>query len=515
MTTRKSPSLRALALAIACLTAACTAPLSPQDSRALRTQAAGGDSIRVKSLAVTPEGMTLDIEASEAILALTNPTSTPLSVRAHFDGTAPASQRQVASLSKETHAECGFKPYRKLKLPARPALRTLEEPQAPRELKDAMPFVLATLDQTGTLPVPQATRLYDGKHCVIYLDDRDAEWLSPEEAEELGRKFDNETYPTLTATFGAELPHPGDDFNYGQDRVIVLVTRELAGSLPNAAGMVDTLDFLHPALTAQYGVHSNYAKMIYLLPSASNLPAATMAHEFVHVLFAQHRLKTYGEHHGNGGTFGQDPSYYLDDQTLFSELPMNEGLAELGKFIAGYSPEATPVYADRIAKFLGNPQLYAFHQLHGPGGSNYGGMSLVNSFLYGRDAAFPRKFLTAEATASEAISEALGQDFTAFYRDFTLALALDGMSAQVPSRYQIPMVDLHATYQKETSLVPLRGANDSNAPLVLTAPRPYGVRFTRVRFPSGKGKLTISGSPELKASVILLDPSRPQGFVED
>ena len=194
---------------------------------------------------------------------------------------------------------------------------------------------------------------------------------------------------------------------------------------------------------------------------------------------------------------------------------MNEGLAELGKFLVGFSSEAHALNAQRIGYFLGNPQISDLLEFYGAAGSNYGEMGLFNSYLFGRDPSFARTFLTATATGSAAIAEAMGTDFPGLFRDFTLALALDGLSPAVPPRYQIPMIDLHKTYDAGTGLLPLRGANDSTAPLVLTAPRPHGVRFTRVRFPNGKGKLTINGDPQLKASLILLNPSRPQGFVED
>jgi hypothetical protein len=392
----------------------------------------------------------------------------------------------------------------------------MEAPAAPRSLEATMSFTLGDVVPDSTYLVPQATRLYLGEHCAIYLDDRDTDWLTPQAAEELGRIFDTRSYPTLVETFGSEPHRADDDFNYGQDRTIFLFSREVAASNPGAAGMVDMLDTIRPELTAEMGMHSNYAKLVYMLPWAiSPLTPGTMAHEFVHVLFSMKRQQAYGETHGEGGAFGTDLSYYMNDQLYFVEMGMNEGLAELGKFLVGYSPDAMPVNADRIGRFLGQPQLLDLLEFEGPAGTQYGGMSLFNSFLYGRNPAFPRNFLTAQATGSAAIAEAMGEDFGSLHRDFTLSLALDGLVPQVPARYQIPMINLHATYDTGTGLIPLRGANDTTAPLVLTAPRPQGSRFTRVRFPSGKGKLTISGSPQLKASLILLKPNRPQGFVED
>lgn len=521
MSQSSSPSLGALALAIACLSAACASPsVLPHDTRSLRTQAAdaGAASIRVKPLDLSSGEVSLEFEATEAILALSNPTPDALSIHAAFEGTErPAAHREVASLENEALVECGTRPHRKLtSIKPRLSLRGMEEPAPAPTLASTMSFAIDGGEQDALIPVPLATRLYDGAHCVIYLDDRDAAWLSPEAADELGRIFDTRTYPTLTEAFGQEPPHPGDEFNFGQDKTVFVFSRALGEALPGSAGMVDMLDVLHPELVAQAGLHSNYAKMIYMLPSAiSPMTPGTMAHEFVHVLFSMKRQAVYGALHGQGGEFGWDPSYYSDDQTFFSEKGMNEGLAELGKFLAGYSPDKLAIAIERIGRFLGNPQRFELLNFDGPAGSNYGGMGLFNTYAYGRSSAFPMNFLTAEATGSAAIAEAAGQDFDGLYRDFTLAMVLDGLGDAVPARYQIPMVNLHTTYDTGGGLMPLRGANDSTSPLVLNAPRPHGVRFTRVHFPKGKGKLTIRGDVQLKASLVLLDPARPQGFLEE
>ncbi len=517
----RSTPLRALALATACLTAACTAPFTPQDTRSLKVQVTEGTSIRLQALDLASGPVSLDLEASEAILALTNPTPETLTVQAAFEGTErPEAQRHVASLGGPPLAECGIRPYRPFAslAPRAPRLpiRGMEAPAPSRALEATMSFILGGNESDTSIPVPQATLRYPGTHCAIYVDDRDAEALTPEDAEALGRIFDAQSYDRLVAAFGAEPPNPGDGFNFGQDKTIFLFTEALAESTPGSAGMVDMVDFHRPEVTAQAGLETNYAKMVYMLPSAMGpMTPGTMAHEFVHVLFALKRLTTYADVHAGGGGFGWNPAYYLDDTTYFAELGMNEGLAELGKFIAGYAPDDLGIAVERIGYFLGNPQLFDLLNFHGAAGANYGGMSLFNSYLYGLDPTFPQRFLTAEATGSEAIAEAMGKDFPGLYRDFTLAMALDGMSPLVPSRYQIPMVDLHKTYAVGAGLQPLRGANDSSAPLVLNAPRPHGVRFTRVRFPSGKGKLTLSGDPRLKASLIVLKEGNPPGFQGD
>ena len=512
--------LGALALAAACLTAACATPSLPETrSRQLQALEAGDAAIQVKTLDLASGELSLEIAASEAILALTNPTDLTLNVQAIFEGTERAAARQVSALGHASLDECGLRPHRKLPaIKPRLSLRALEEPTPSHSFDATRSFVIGGDDLENPSPIPQARLVYDGAHCVIYLDDRDAAQLSPTDADALGKIFDTRTYPALTAAFGAEPEHPGDTFNFGEDRTVFLFSQALGTSLPGSAGMVDMLDFFHPDLLVDFGIHSNYAKMVYMLPSAiSPMTPGTMAHEFVHVLFAMKRQATYGALHGHKeqSAFGWDPSYYLDDQTYFSEKGMNEGLAELGKFIAGYSPSDMPVAVERIGRFLGNPHLFDLLFFDGPAGSNYGGMGLFNSYVYGRNAAFPKNFLTAQGTGSAAIAEAAGIGFDGLYRDFTLAMVLDGLAAPVPNRYQIPMVNLHATYDLGFGLGPLRGANDGTAPVTLHAPRPHGVRFSRVQFPTGKGKLTISGDPQLKASLILLDPARPQGFLED
>lgn len=520
MSHRFIPTLGALAVATAFLTASCATP-SLLDTRALRTQAtdAGAASLRVKPLDLASGELSLEIEASEAILALTNPTGDALMLQAVFEGTERAASQQVAALGGESLAECGMRPYRPLSgLRPRASLRALDDPAPARSLEKQMPFTFGGDPFDDLTTVPQATRLYDGEHCVIYLDDRDAQWLTREAAEELGRIFDTRTYDTLIAAFGPEAPPPGSDFNYGQDKTIFLFSQGLATSLPGSAGMVDMFDMFRPDLLADFGYHSNYAKMVYLLPNAIGpMTPGTMAHEFVHVLFSMQRQTTYGALHGmqEDSVLGEDPSYVMDDQTFFSEKGMNEGLAELGKFIAGYSPDENALAVERIGRFLGNPMRFDLLNFDGPAGSNYGGMALFNSYVYGRQPAFARNFLTASATGSAAIAEAAALDFEGLYRDFTLAMVLDGRGNHVPPRYQIPMVDLQKTYDLGTGLMPLRGANDSTAPVVLHAPGAHGVRFTRVRFPSGKGKLTIKGDARLKANLVLLDPARPQGFLED
>lgn len=472
-------------------------------------------SITIKPLVFDDKGVAVaDFEASEAILASVNLGNPPERFAYAFRDAAQAST--TATTQSLTGHSCA----------SLATLDHLQGPLLPRRYRTQAltPSVGDTLALWTTFLYPEQTEIqakcaYVGQHCYILVDTRAESSALAASAAKLGEAFDNQIYPTDTQVFGADPPgRASDNFNGGQDRVFIVLSPDVGGADQTTLGVVTAVDLL-----AVEG--SNYAKVLYL-NSAIDLENAlpTMAHEFTHILFNANRLVAHSRATGNYLPLGQDAGY-INSSAHQEEKWLNEGSAMLALLVNGYTPEAgTSLILEHLVGFLERPEdfdLTSFNQisLQNPTGGpmdNYGGSALFMAYAHGLDPDFVKRVQTTTATGTAAVTAAMssnGRDFNQTLQDFSLALVLDGLSSKIPARYQIPYVNLQQDYGFPYAF---RGPNASTVPVGVLAPRRYGVRYTRVLFPNGKGHLQVGTSSPgtYRGNLILLRSAEEDTFTD-
>ncbi len=226
-------------------------------------------------------------------------------------------------------------------------------------------------------------------HAYWYVDDDvtfDAKALT-----ESARVFEEKIRPRITQVLGSyEASEPG-----GSARLSVLHT-----PLRGVAGYSSSGD----QYPVQVHPHSNQREMLYMdtaaLALGSDSYLGTLAHEFTHAI-----------------QFWADPT---------EETWVNEGLAEFGRRIAGYSP----VFE---ASFLSSPQtsLTVWPVVLAGGAVHYGAASLFMDYLADRYGVDSLRFLLEEpANSTRGVDEYLrkmdaGKSFQNIFADWIVANYLD------------------------------------------------------------------------------------------
>ncbi|MBI4197593.1 MAG: immune inhibitor A [Chloroflexi bacterium] len=227
------------------------------------------------------------------------------------------------------------------------------------------------------------------EHAYWYVDD--AERFPRPDMEKAAKLFEEVIYPRITNLFGPELS-PGID----NDVHLTILHTPLNG----VAGYFSTAD----EYPLQVHPYSNQREMIYLdiagLPLGSVAYLGTLAHEFTHAV-----------------QFRADPT---------EEGWLNEGLAEFGKRLAGYTPSFQGAF------FAAQPvSLTAWPLDLGSTAPHYGAASLFTDYLAQQfGAASLRTLLEEPANGLASVTRYLeaegdGRTFREVFADWLVANYLD------------------------------------------------------------------------------------------
>lgn len=448
---------------------------------------------------------TIPIEAREAILALSRTGDVPSSFGFSFDGATPATSGMptLQSLPQAPGPACGT--FEQLlapmgAVPQTPGIRASRTALDPPFVGARREFIVRS--------VPVTAICYAiGTHGAIWVDERDQYRFSVSDLVRLNQLFDDR-FPRITETYGAGPSGRADGYNWGDDRVNVLISQQVPKEY---GGFVEPLDFFPDSFTeTTYGKRSNFGKVLYVNAIYGVAPLLnTMIHEYVHIVYYGHRLEVYSRNHGKGLPLGQDTSYFGTADA--SERWLNEGMAALSEFLYGSSPALT--YRAFIERYVVNPTDYDladFLRLSENDAANYGGALLFSAYAHGRHPGFVKAIPLARGVSTAAVDEVmragLRRTFPDFYRDYALSLLLDGYHVDVPGQYRIPHVDVTGDFGG----MRMDGVTSSTVP-----PRLNGVRYVHVRFASGKGALRIRNAGEMQGSLLLLAPAAEPGFNGD
>lgn len=454
--------------------------------------------ITVRELALDENGLIrLEVDAREALVVL--PLIEPQSFFVRLD-TLP-----VETLpAYRTSALQRFSSPPAFRAPA-PARRGM---LAARSMEEAGGYGAEATFRVGEATVT-AQQAYDGEHCLIYVDTRDAEEAAAK-IMPIGQAFDTALYPKATQLLGTE---PGgreaDGFNRGDDRIVLLMSQASSG----AAASFDPYD-LFPA---QDDGLSNFGKILHLNPDAPTeqlLPS--LARELGAMVFLTQRLEAYS--HMPGGEalpVGRDPAYLLDEEAQ-SDFWLHPLMSSLTELVCGYTPESGDRDAlEAVGKYLELPSMY---RLDAPSverayDSNRGQMLLFSAYLHGLKPDFAQGLGAVQALGTEALAIAMQQDFPQLFRDFSLATVLDGLEG-VPARYSIPFVNLHHTYTLDGKPFPFTGAGASMAGVV-GGNAALQTIMLRGRTSQDNLRLGISAGAARKAVLVLFRPSASARFIEE
>ncbi len=390
-----------------------------------------------------------------------------------------------------------------LKTLSMPPVRRAPAP-APRAMEAPEGYGQDASFQVGAITV-DATRAFESPNVLIYVDKRDAATTAAK-IQAIATAFETRLYPAITQLLGAAPGGRADGFNRGDDRVVLLMSRETSGAA------VTFPDDLFPPMDDS-GL-SNHGKIIHLSPDATPeqlLPS--LAAEYGGLVFLMQRLETYSRMENRNLPVGQDAAYFFDEAT-FPDLWLHSLMARLAMQVSGYSAET----GDRdalvaVGKYLDLPSMYRLDMPALPGAyeDNAGQMTLFSAYLYGQKPDFAKGLGSTEALGAKAVALAMQRDFPGLFRDFSLATVLDGLKG-VPARYSIPFVNLHQTYTLDGKPFPFAGAG-ARTPGAVGGAASYQTIALRGHFPEGKLRLGLSAGVAKKASLVLFRPSATARFI--
>jgi hypothetical protein len=235
----------------------------------------------------------------------------------------------------------------------------------------------------------------------------------------LGKEFDTNAYPKLTATFGSEAI-PGVD----KDKKITVLFYSMK---PTARGYVRNIDGYEKTVNP----FSNQREMMYL--NADNLSnplmKAFLAHEFMHLI-----------------TFNQKELKY----NVTEDVWLNEARAEYAPTLLGYNDDATTDnYLSNRARAFVNASSDSLVEWKGST-DDYGVVSMFVHYLvdhYG--VVILVDSLKSKEVGIDSLNEALlknnaKEDFNDVYTNFTIAAYLNDCTVSDKYCFKNPnLVDLH------------------------------------------------------------------------
>lgn len=281
---------------------------------------------------------------------------------------------------------------------------------AAHQVGDRQVFWAMNLDTYTPFTVTAVLR-YAGAHTLFYFDESVP--IDQGVVEQAARDFEERVYPVIRRYFGREPPRGLD----GDPRLTILHAR-----IPGVAGYFSAADG-YPKFINRY---SNERTMVYVnvdaLRPGTQAYLSVLAHEFTHAV-------QFHEHWAEDGW-------------------IQEGLAELGSFLAGFQPRSADA-------FLADPdvQLNQWPEQPAAAGRNYGAAYLFFRYLFGHYGGFGRiiDYMRQGGRGIGGINAYLrpfGAEFEGVFLDWTVANLLGRRN----DRYGYP--DYDAGVRTLTRLAP-------------------------------------------------------------
>ncbi len=327
--------------------------------------------------------------------------------------------------------------------------------------------VLRSVDAPITEPssyiIVTADLWFEGPHTRLYVDTTTTPTnLTREEAEGLGRAFDERIYDTNREAFGVEsdingdgkvailmspavnrLTDPGTAGTQGFIAGYFLPTDLLPHLVP--AGATNAMEIFYTVVPDPTGEYGNVFTKEKVLPVIEGV----LSHEFLHMILFNYRALIYGR-----GISGE----YLED------LWLEEGLAHIAEDVNDY--DASNIA--RAKRFLADPGNVTLI---------YGGDSLEErgaSYLFLRllgdrfGSSIFKALVQSKKTGVSNIESATGQFFMELFADWSAALYLSGRGITDDPRFNYTSIDLPgdfgAPYVATGAFATMQGFVQSMAP---------------------------------------------------
>ncbi len=332
----------------------------------------------------------------------------------------------------------------------------------------------STLDPDN-FTVVSADLKYEGDHALLYVDQRTPpQYLTDQDAEDLGLDFDNQIHPINRAYFGEE-----SDIN-GEGKVAILLTPVVNEMTPAGTAWQEGFisgffmpgdllpDLVDPRVT-------NGMEIFYTVvpdpdtlfgnyfPKAETIEyiRSTIAHEFQHMIMFNYRVLIYGR--------GRVADYMED-------LWLEEGLSHIAEDLNGFD-QGNIGRANIFLEDPGNVTLV------------YGGDALDErgaSFLFLRylgdrfgDGIF-RELVQSRSAGTANVEEASEERFKELFADWSSACYLSGLGITADERFNYTSIDLRGDFDPLSVI-----RNDLSVFEIAGDVKSMGPEFIQFSIPSG------------------------------
>jgi hypothetical protein len=289
-----------------------------------------------------------------------------------------------------------------------------------------------------------ATLLYEGDHTLIYVDNRALHSLTAAEIQQIGDRFDDQSYPTDVGAFGG----PSDIDANGKVIIILsptvnaLTTPDIMAQGARIVGFFFAIDLIVGASGpggGPFNPFANFAEIFYaVVPNENNeftgarvtkaetvnLLGSVFAHEFEHMIsFNQHVL--------------------IRDAVEPEALWLDEGLAHMAESLNGFHGQNRL----RSAFFLDSPHDVTL-VAGGDGLDERGAAWLFVQYLVDRlGEAVLGRLVQTNLTSTANVSAAAGRPFATLFHEWAATLMLDGDGIPNDAIYELTSVDLRGDFE--------------------------------------------------------------------
>ncbi|HBN10338.1 MAG TPA: hypothetical protein DD435_17420 [Cyanobacteria bacterium UBA8530] len=469
----------------------------------------------LKGIALNDKLTTLSFgSAPEAYLAFVNNTDTYPWVEASWQG---GSDFHVASLPTESVHDL-LTPQEKLA--AEMFRRPIHMRQTARRyhtLAVPAPDSSVSINFGGQSGKPTTVKKVDscivgGKtiNFAILVDKDDLATIGDAILTNLSTEIKGNILPKVTDAFG--YPPPGDASGLslnGDGTVYFVISSEVDKGRPGTLGFFSAQDLTEPAPRGNQKCMVAIAASPLAKVGSEAQVYSTIAHEYAHAVFFWQRALAIGTENYNGVFNNQ------------SETWLTEGFSTNSSVICGYGPDTAkgdPVLVGHIYGYLYQPHSVSLFPFQ-----SYGMSFLFVHYLtdrYGtgilKEIMNSPRYSSSTATVEEILNKK-GTTLYQFFKDFAIALILDGTNAE-SEKYFIGDVNLRGNYSLSA---PDPSGAIVNIPITFRGPqsagglapvnpqkafvgKAWGLGFFHAAFPSG---LTLSIRNGSQANGILLVPS--------
>ncbi|RJO66650.1 MAG: hypothetical protein C4523_11810 [Myxococcales bacterium] len=287
-------------------------------------------------------------------------------------------------------------------------------------------FDLKFMDFEGGLTDLTVAVRGKGEHVSVVVDTEDTDSVSQEDVDAIVENYDNVIYPRDHFLYGASVFEDLDYTDRDQDGLHMIVLSHLVND-SGAVGLFNPADFLGQN---QSGATNTSDILWVVVPDAENSLDSvygTVAHEYFHMIM-----------------FGVKGLKFSKSETLY----LNESLAHLAEDASGFGIDNIDV----VAAYLGNTEyswafsgddveargigfLFMRYLFEQQGAVEYGESS--GSDLTDKGGAeFLQLMIATDKVGFEAVTGALGEDWSAQFGNFLAAVSLDDLEIANDPKYR-------------------------------------------------------------------------------